>query len=98
MRTWLYRIAANGLAERVDGGVRVSWAVDGLQPGWSVVILCTIGDSEPAVIVSAADHTGRVIDQPTPADGRLAEWRAGYRVVIDEADGEVASGPKQSLR
>ena len=85
--------------DRVDSGVRVSWAVDGLQPGWSVVILRTIGDNEPSVIVSTADPTGQVIDQPTRADGRPAERRAGYRViVIDEADGEVASGPKQSLR
>ena len=85
--------------DRVESGVQVSWAVDGLQPGWSVVILRTIGDNEPSVIVSTTDPTGQVIDQPTRADGRPAERRAGYRVVVlDEADGEVASGPKQSLR
>ncbi|MEM9467446.1 MAG: hypothetical protein AAGA90_18880 [Actinomycetota bacterium] len=84
---------------RSDRGVELQWNVDGLQPGWSVVIVRRIGDGDPTTVVSTTDEVGGVTDAPTRDDGRPVDRRLRYRlIVLDEAGGEVASGPSQSLR
>ncbi len=84
---------------RIDAGASVSWQVEGLEPGWTVVVYRAIGDRPPEPIVTTADASGSIEDTPTREDGRPVDRRIRYRlVVLDEGGGEVASGPVQSLR
>lgn len=85
--------------QRAEGGIRIAWEVDRLDPGWTVAIQRRIGDGAPTTVVTSADRTGAHLDQPTTDDGRPIDGRLRYRVaILDEAGGEVASGPSQSLR
>lgn len=85
--------------ERADDGIRLVWNVDGLQPGWTVVVVRTAEDRDPVVVTSSGASQGEIIDQPTREDGRRADRRVRYSLsVLDAAGGEVASGPSQSLR
>ena len=85
--------------ERIDRGVRLVWDVDGLEPGWMVLISRRVGDQAPTTVATSTASSGDHVDEPTRDDGRPIDGRLRYRVVIvDEAGGEVAAGPSQSLR
>lgn len=85
--------------ERIDRGVRLVWDVDGLEPGWMVLIARRVGDQAPTTVATSTASSGDHVDEPTRDDGRPIDGRLRYRVIIvDEAGGEVAAGPSQSLR